>query len=84
LATIVAGVDELMHRDRVVVVTGAALGIGQAVSRGLAHRGAIVGGIDPRDTTETAEFVGESLRACCVQLSAATSSRPGVRKGGSA
>lgn len=45
------------HEDKTAVVTGAARGIGQAISRGLAERGASVVGIDLDDLSETAALV---------------------------
>ena len=45
------------HQGRVAVITGAARGIGQAICRGIAARGAEVVGLDLRDMAETAAQV---------------------------
>lgn len=45
------------HDGRVAVVTGAARGIGQAICRRLAERGAAVVGVDVLETAETGELV---------------------------
>jgi len=48
------------HQDKVVVVTGAAGGIGQAIAHRLAEHGANVAGIDLDDLSETAAMVGSA------------------------
>lgn len=45
------------HERKIAVVTGAARGLGQAITRGLAMRGASVAGVDVGDLTETGKIV---------------------------
>ena len=45
------------HQNRIAVVTGAARGIGQAICKSLAERGAAVAGMDIADLTHTGELV---------------------------
>ncbi|MFG1609775.1 SDR family NAD(P)-dependent oxidoreductase [Actinoplanes sp. NPDC049265] len=48
------------HRDRIAVVTGAAQGIGQAVSRQLAARGATVVAVERNEPAETCALIEEA------------------------
>jgi 3-oxoacyl-[acyl-carrier protein] reductase len=51
---------EQSHSGRVAVVTGAARGIGQAMCRGLAERGASVVGVDVLEAEETGRIVEQA------------------------
>src|SRR5262245_55396677 len=50
------------HEGRVAVVTGAGRGIGQAICRGLAARGATVVAVDIGDLSETESIVRSAQR----------------------
>lgn len=53
------------HEGRLAVVTGAAGGLGQAICRGLAERGAAVVGVDVRDLSETGRLVSSTGASWC-------------------
>lgn len=66
------------HEGRVAVVTGAARGLGAAIARGLARRGAIVAAVDLSAAEQTRQEI-EDIGGKCVPLIADVSDPDAVR-----
>jgi 3-oxoacyl-[acyl-carrier protein] reductase len=73
-----ASVARLSHGGRVAVVTGAGRGLGAAIARGLASRGAVVAAVDLTSAEQTRMEI-EAAGGVCVPLIADVSDPAAVR-----